>query len=460
MAIWRHSRCHSRSYHLCCFPGFICPWRNYTHDHISNQQEAFPSVRLIRNDIRWVHGYAMEVESTINDFLGFCMCRICTFTLRLTWSVKRTNVSIALASNIFVAAGTPILYIINLVFAQRIIRAQHPKFGWHKSLSILARFVVVSVIAALILLIFAGITMSFTLDTALRQRCRDIQLFGTTFYTFIAFLPIPMVLIGLVLPKRIRTEKFGQGRFRTKIIVLITSTSLLTLRAVWGTTTSWITPVPRIEALPWYYSKFAFYCVQLLPELLVVYLYAFVRVDRRFFTPTGQRNSYLQLPGIPHNNRDSSAALTSNLKEPETAYHGYVTASDVYLADDPISDPSNYSQANNSMTSSIYPPLKIFSEEELFSETSTLASTLNPNIRSSFFFDEQKDKFELRGADGESLYQNSVHHSRQGSRANVNSQSRAGESRAGRESTQSRWSLQSMQEIKNIEEAEKIDTKT
>lgn len=374
---------------------------------------------------------------------GFSMCRICTFTLRLVWSIKQTNVSIALASNIFVAAGTPILYIINLVFAHRIIRAQHPKLGWHKSLSIIARVIVVSVVAVLVLLIFAGITQSFTLNAALRQKCRDIQLFGTTFYTFIAILPLPMILIGLVLPRRIRTEKFGKGRFRTKIMVLTSSTLLLTLRAVWGTTASWLTPVPRIEAIPWYYSKIAFYCVQLLPELLVVYLYALVRVDRRFYTPTGQRNSYLQLPGIPSNPRDSSAALTQELKAPETAYHGYITTSN----DFPSAEPSNYnSQATNSITSSIDQPLKTFSEEELFSETSALASTLNPNVRSSFFFDEQKDKFELRGDEVESLYHHSARNSLQGSRSNVNTRNGAGESR---------WSIQSIQEIRKVEEEEK-----
>lgn len=374
------------------------------------------------------------------------MCRICTFTLRLTWSVKQTNASIALASNIFVAAGTPILYIINLVFAHRIIRAQHPKLGWHKSLSLLARAVVVSVIGALILLIFAGITMSFTLNTALREKCRDIQLFGTTFYTFIAFLPILMVLIGLVLPKRIRTEKFGQGRFRTKIMVLLTSTLLLTLRAVWGTTAAWLTPVPRMQSIPWYYSKPAFYCVQLLPELLVVYLYAFVRVDRRFFTPTGQRNSYLQLPGIT--NPGSSAALVG-VKEPETAYHGYHIASETYKNDsNEKSNPStnSNSQATNSLTSSIYQPIRIFSEEELFSETATLASTLNPNMRSSFFFNEDQDKFELVSGDADSFYQ----YSASGSRANGDT--RNGETRQGRESTQSRWSLQSTQETRGAEE--------
>jgi hypothetical protein len=372
------------------------------------------------------------------------MCRICTFTLRLIWSVKRTNVSIALASNIFVTAGTPILYVINLVFAHRIIRAQHPKLGWHKSLSFLARVIVVSIVAVLVLLIFAGITQSFTTDLALRQKCRDMLLFGATFYTVIAMLPLPMILIGLILPRRIRTEKFGKGRFRTKIVVLTTSTLLLTLRAVWGTTASYQTPVPRIQPIPWYYSKMAFYCVQLLPELLVVYLYAFVRVDRRFYTPTGQRNSYLQLPGIPNSPRgDSSASLPQDLKAPESAYHGYTTSDHLY-------QPPNYnSQTTNSVASSVYQPLHVFSEEELFSETSTLAQTLDPKLRSSFYFDQQKDKYELRSEDAESIYHYSTHHSWQGSRSNVNTRNGPGESGGVR------WSTQSLREIRKVEEDNK-----
>lgn len=75
-----------------------------------------------------------------------------------------------------------------------------------------------------------------------------------------------------------------------------------------------------------------------------------------------------------------------------------------------------------------------------------MASTLNPNVRSSFFFDEDRDKFELRGGDGDNFSQYSV----SGSRAGVNT--RNGEVKVGHESTQSRWSLASMQEIRKMEE--------
>ena len=105
-----------------------------------------------------------------------------------------------------------------------------------------------------------------------------------------------MVIIGIVLTKLFRSEKFGSGKFRTKIFVIVTATLLLTFRAVWGTVSTWLPPVERSQPLMWWYKKPVFYTVQLLTELLVVYLYALVRVDRRFFTPTGQKGSYATLP--------------------------------------------------------------------------------------------------------------------------------------------------------------------
>jgi hypothetical protein len=290
------------------------------------------------------------------------MCRLITFALRISWATQQRNVKLAIASNIFVAAGTPILYIINLIFAHRIIRAQHPKLGWHKSLSILARITVVSIIAALILLIFAAVQSSYTLDMNLHRIDRDIQLFGTTFYTFIAFLPMPMVLIGLVLPRHIRTEKFGKGRFRTKIIVLMSSTTLLTVRALWSTTTIWLPQVPLMAPTKFYYGKPAFYTVQLLTELLVVCLYVFVRVDRRFYTPTGQRNSYLIVP------------------EPDSILTQFPNR--------PINAAST---------------LRVYTEEELFDDAETLADTLRYSC-TSLMRDQGTGKWELKRQSVSSYY--------------------------------------------------------
>lgn len=46
-------------------------------------------------------------------------------------------------------------------------------------------------------------------------------------------------------------------------------------------------PVPRTEPLPAYFHRAAFYVANFTVEIVVVYLYALVRVDLRFWVPNG-----------------------------------------------------------------------------------------------------------------------------------------------------------------------------
>jgi len=216
--------------------------------------------------------------------------------LRIVWATKQRNTKIAISANIFVAAGTVLLFLINLLFAQRIIRAQHPRLGWHKIFGVFYRLLIVIIVLTLIAMIATVVQSFFTLNANTRRIDRDIQLYGLTFYAFVAFLPIPMVLLGLVLPKRIRTEKFGKGRFRTKIIILTVATMVLSLGACWRCGTAWAKPVPRAES-PWYFSKPFFYVFNFAVEAMVIMLYAIVRVDRRFHIPNGARGSYIFIAG-------------------------------------------------------------------------------------------------------------------------------------------------------------------
>src|SRR5205814_9382537 len=116
--------------------------------------------------------------------------------------------------------------------------------------------------------------------------------------TAIAFLPIPMLALGLILPRRIRTEKFGSGRFRYKLAILASASALCTIRAGYSCGVNWLPPTPLQPGVPtrWQYSKLAFYLFNFTPEIMVVALYAIVRVDRRFYVPSGVRGSYMAAP--------------------------------------------------------------------------------------------------------------------------------------------------------------------
>lgn len=112
---------------------------------------------------------------------GFCMSRLATLSLRIAWAHHPRNVNLAIAASIFVQAGVLLLFIVNLVFAQRVVRSYHPKFGWSKGLGLVFKFLYCCVGAMLIMVIFAAVYTFFTLDVALRTKLRDIILVAGTF---------------------------------------------------------------------------------------------------------------------------------------------------------------------------------------------------------------------------------------------------------------------------------------
>lgn len=219
---------------------------------------------------------------------GFCMARITTCVMRIVWATRPMHIQIAIAAQIFVAAGVVLLYVINLIFAQRIIRSAHPRSGWHPLFSHSFTATYVLIVVTLIMLITANIQNFYTLNSNTKRIDRDIILYGGTFYTVISFLPFPLVLGGLIIPRHARLEKFGSGRFRSKIAILLTAAFLLCLGASFRVGTNFKTPRPRTDP-PEYFNKGCFYFFNFTVEILVVILYVVVRVDQRFHVPDGSK---------------------------------------------------------------------------------------------------------------------------------------------------------------------------
>ncbi|KAN0096252.1 Protein of unknown function (DUF3112) domain containing protein [Hyaloscypha variabilis] len=216
---------------------------------------------------------------------GFCMARITTMTMRLVWASYPHNISVAIAAQIFVSAGVLILFIVNLIFVQRIVRASHPHWAWAKWFSLAFKLYYVSIVLMLIALITCTVQSFYTLDHNIRRIDHDVQLVGGTYFAVAAFLPIPLMFLRIIIPDRPPIEKFGHGRFRTKIFILLFSSVLLTLGAAFR---AGINYVPRPSADPaWYDSKECFYLFNFTIEIIVVALYAIIRVDKRFHVPDG-----------------------------------------------------------------------------------------------------------------------------------------------------------------------------
>jgi hypothetical protein len=172
--------------------------------------------------------------------------------------------------------------------------------GWHKVSSIIPKILYVLIFFTLVIVITATVQTFYTLRPRTRTIDRGLQLYGATFLTIVSFLPIPVLLAALAIPRKDRHDKFGKGRLRTKITVLLIGSGLVCLGAAYRCGTSWLKPVPRTQPLPDYYHKAAFYIFNFGVEILTVYLYAVLRVDLRFHIPNGAKG-----PGSYSESRES-----------------------------------------------------------------------------------------------------------------------------------------------------------
>ena len=245
---------------------------------------------------------------------GFCMARVVTCIMRIVWACYPTNVRVAIAATIFVSAGVLLLFLINLLFAQRIVRAAHPHFGWHRALHWVFIVLYVLIVVMLVVVITATVQSFYTLNPNTHRIDRDLQLTAATYFMFVAFLPFPLVIVGLIVPRKTRVEKFGSGRWRTKIWVLLTASTFLLLGTAFRAGTSFKNPRP-IQHPAWYHAKWCFYFFDFTTEIIVVYLYLLLRVDRRFYIPNGSKGpgDYVREAGVEEEKKKPESARNMRL---------------------------------------------------------------------------------------------------------------------------------------------------
>ncbi|AEO55096.1 hypothetical protein MYCTH_2298535 [Thermothelomyces thermophilus ATCC 42464] len=251
----------------------------------------------------------------------FCAARVVALALRIAWAAAESAaasrpadatsvVRLAIAAQIFAAAGVLLLFVTNLVFAQRVVRAYHPLFGWSKSVT--ALFGVLFASAAVVLVLVVTFTvMGFFIappppsggaaaaaggsggggssddsdDDGKRELVRKVQLVCATYLAVYAFLPVPLVTLAVVVPRKTRIDKFGEGHFRTKFTLLTFTATLLAVGATFRAAVAFSTRPADQPA--WFHSRTCYYCFDYVVELVVVFTYALSRFDRRFHIPDG-----------------------------------------------------------------------------------------------------------------------------------------------------------------------------
>ncbi|THW36326.1 hypothetical protein D6D21_08757 [Aureobasidium pullulans] len=241
---------------------------------------------------------------------GLCKIRIVTLSLRIAWACYPRNIRLGIAAQIFVNIGVVLLYFVNLFFTQRIVRAQHPNFGWSKLFTPLIPIICAITVLTIIALIVAVIQSFYTLDKNIHRIDRIIELYGPTAFSAIAFVPIVIITISTLLRliPSVRgqkaLDKFGSGKMSTKIAIVIPSAALLTLAASLKAGTSYLRQVPLLtpdntpEPTPWYFNRGIFYGFGFGVEIIILFFYMAVRVDKRFIIPDGAKRPYSYAGGF------------------------------------------------------------------------------------------------------------------------------------------------------------------
>ncbi|OQE02991.1 hypothetical protein PENVUL_c036G01800 [Penicillium vulpinum] len=230
---------------------------------------------------------------------GFCMSRIIANIIRIAWACYPTNVRIAIAAQIFVAAGVLVLFILNLLYAQRMVRVVYPVLGWSRPVSWAFKVLYALVVVTIIMVITCVIQTSYTLNSNTLRIDRDIMIYGQTYFSIVSFIPLPLVFFVLLSPNRKQIEQVGSGSWVVKIFLVGLVSALLCLGASFRAATSWMPPRP-ITNPAWYHSKACFYIFNFTIDIVVVAIFFVGRVDQRFWIPNGSSK-------VRHYRRDESS---------------------------------------------------------------------------------------------------------------------------------------------------------
>ncbi|ETS83798.1 hypothetical protein PFICI_05674 [Pestalotiopsis fici W106-1] len=228
---------------------------------------------------------------------AFSLIRALALLLRIAQAGYPTNGRLAIAASVLTMAGTILVFIINLFFAQRILRGYHPNFGWSKPARIVFRFLVASVVISLLMVIISTVQSFFTLDEGTRMRSHKVQLFGGTYMAVLAFLPIPIVVLAAILPRKYVIEKFGSGSWRAKLFIVLFVAAIESLGAGFRAGTNFV-PRPMNDPA-WYDSRAAYYVFNFVFDLIVTYLYLLSGFHRRFHVPNGANGPGSYMGALP-----------------------------------------------------------------------------------------------------------------------------------------------------------------
>jgi len=209
----------------------------------------------------------------------FCAIGITALGIRMASTVAGTNGYLYVGSVELVAILTILLVLINLAYAHRIIRGQHPVLGILSYAAFAVLYLLILFAAAVLL---AGVGQPyFTLDSLTRYNDRAFRIFGWTFFAIVALLPIPMIAISSCLPSRRRDA----GSWYLQAWLLTLGTILVALQVWYIAGVEWARVTintTRFLPIPGWLQRGWYYIMIWTIDVIIIFLYAAARGPSRF----------------------------------------------------------------------------------------------------------------------------------------------------------------------------------
>ncbi|KUI70799.1 hypothetical protein VM1G_11657 [Cytospora mali] len=220
--------------------------------------------------------------------------RVLTCVLRIFWAFKLTNVRVAVASQVSLQAGVLLLFLLNLILAERFWLDRKLRARTHVRL----RFALVTLstltISALIMEIASIIVSVYTLDQKTISTCRNVQRAGATYFLILATTPLAMLALAFLTSPASSTKR--QGTFSGELFrlsVTIVSSVLCIMNAGFKTGVVW-TPPRSLFDPAWYHSRACLYLFGFTMEVCVLILLYATRADLKFPQTTDQGNMNIE----------------------------------------------------------------------------------------------------------------------------------------------------------------------
>ncbi|RYO99081.1 hypothetical protein DL764_006908 [Monosporascus ibericus] len=137
---------------------------------------------------------------------GLCALRCAALAVRVAWASYPGAPAVAAAAAVSAQLGTVLVFAVNLLLAQRVARAYHPRLARRPAAGAFFALLLAGVVLALVALIVGGALLAIPAkaepgvdeadDGARTRRTAAValELFGATCLAALAFTPIPVVL--------------------------------------------------------------------------------------------------------------------------------------------------------------------------------------------------------------------------------------------------------------------------